>query len=107
MGLTATAVPLFYVGWQWVDAKLKVKAADGAQPSKYAASYLRTRMRFTRDSRNGGRVPFPTFHHHTSGLPISDRRSCVVSCRVVSCAACVVPCRVCRALGVERRDTDD
>lgn len=48
-------LPLFYVGWQWVDAKLKVKAADGAQPSKYAASYLRTRMRFTRDSRSGGK----------------------------------------------------
>jgi hypothetical protein len=68
MGLTATAVPLFYVGWQWVDAKLKVKAADGAQPSKYAASYLRTRMRFTRDSRSGGRVStFPP--STTTSLP--------------------------------------
>lgn len=43
------SVPLYYIGWQWVDAKMKLQALNQDSSN----SYVRARMRIVKGVKSG------------------------------------------------------
>jgi len=70
----ASTVPLSYVGWSWIDAKMKITPETRSE--KYSSAYLRAKLRFIKDLQE-------TKQHSPGELQILNnvqRQRCISFC---------------------------